>query len=102
VKALADAAAAMKEEEELRASASPQLTPKLEVLYRVGFIVVLMFVGYKMALACSRNVFLQDYMASLQPSLVVVNSTPPVSNSHLQTHSHTFPVEKKRKEQTNH
>ena len=84
--------------EELHTSLSPQPTPKLGVVYRVGFIAVVMFVGYKMALACSRNVFLQDYMASLQPDLVVAapsNSSTPqapaVRASYLlHVHSHKF------------
>lgn len=41
------------------------------VAFKVGFIVTVLFLGYKTAIACSRNVFLQDYMASLQPGLVV-------------------------------
>ncbi|KAG0561121.1 hypothetical protein KC19_9G039100 [Ceratodon purpureus] len=81
--------------EELHTSLSPQ--PKLDVVYRVGFIVVLMFAGYRMALACSRNVFLQDYVASIQPGLVVAapyDSTPhaPAEKTKTKEKINTWPL----------
>lgn len=49
------------------------------VAYRLGFIVAVLFLGYKMVLLCSRNVFLQDYLVSLQPPIAVSSQAPEVS-----------------------
>lgn len=34
---------------------------------QLTFVIIMMFVGYKLVIVCSKSAYLQDYMASLQP-----------------------------------
>lgn len=42
---------------------------------RLVFVIIMMFVGYKLVIVCSKSAYLQDYMASLQPDSVGISST---------------------------
>jgi hypothetical protein len=50
---------------------------------RLVFVIIMMFVGYKLVIVCSKSAYLQDYMASLQPDSVGISSTHKLHNVDL-------------------